>query len=197
MLKWWGASLNDGELEENLSHGSLSSRDRQAFLVEKDQEKWSKAEPVFCRGLYYSPTMVTLQFRVMTRNPSRSDWSMLPGGHRLKVTGAVQSLCSPRRWEIFARICVSLLQNTSRWELEVLKGQFKPRSTRLFFCLQWRRPRAVWGKAFLTTAVTRGQQQPSLIWLFLPSWDIPGPWPCSRVSTRRADASGCKRSGYV
>lgn len=125
MLKWWGASLNDGELEENLSHGSLSSRDRQAFLVEKDQEKWSKAEPVFCRGLYYSPTMVTLQFRVMTRNPSKSDWSMLPGGHRLKVTGAVRSLCSPRRWEIFARICVSLLQNTSRWELEVLKGQFQ------------------------------------------------------------------------
>lgn len=27
--------------------------------------------------------------------------------------------------------------------------------------------------------------------------DIPGPWPCSHVSTRRADASGCKRSGYV
>ena len=37
---------------------------------------------MFCRGWRYSPTMVTLQFRVITRNPSRSSWSMLSGGHR-------------------------------------------------------------------------------------------------------------------
>lgn len=101
-LKDGGASLNNGELEESLSPGSLSSRDRQALLMGDGQEKWPKAEPVFCRGWRYSPTMVTLQFRVMTRNPSRSSWSMLSGGHRLKVAGDFQSLCSPRRWEIFA-----------------------------------------------------------------------------------------------
>lgn len=44
-----------------------------------------------CAGVWrqsqYSPTMVTLQFSVMMRNPSKSTPSMLPECHRLQAAG--------------------------------------------------------------------------------------------------------------